>query len=304
MLDSSTLPARADDGAPTLERPDPSRRDLSVDAAACGVVTAYAVRSVAIVGSRCEQMGEDLPMASFESVAGEYDVGRPGYPPGVYDTLGPLEGLVVLDVGAGTGIATSELPAREPAMVVAVDPGKVLLDRAAVRTPSLRAVQADGVALPVRDGVIDLVCFAQSWHWVDEATRVGEAHRVLGPKGRWAGWWSHARADGEDWFDTYWSTIERPAAGTHRGQRDTDWGATVVGSDLFALDVLETVPWLREITVDLWMTDQLSHSYVVALSPPDRDRLTGTLRGILDERFGDGTMAVRYETWLWIARRT
>lgn len=243
-------------------------------------------------------------MASFESVAGEYDVGRPGYPPGVYDALGPLEGLVVLDVGAGTGIATRELLARDPATVVAVDLGRVLLDRAAVRTPSLLAVQADGVVLPVRDGVIDLVCFAQSWHWLDEVTRVGEAHRVLTPQGRWAAWWSHARADGEDWFDTYWSAIERSCGGTHRGQRDTDWGATVVGWGGFELDTFEPVPWLREITVDLWMTDQLSHSYVAALSPRDRDRLTRTLRGILDEQFSDGTMAVRYETWLWIATRT
>ncbi|MET0902850.1 MAG: class I SAM-dependent methyltransferase [Acidimicrobiales bacterium] len=245
--------------------------------------------------------GEEV--ASFESVAGEYDAGRPGYPPGVYDALGSLGGLVVLDVGAGTGIATRELLSRDAAMVVAVDPGGVLLDRAVARTRSLPAVQADGAVLPVRDGVIDLVCFAQAWHWLDASTRVSEAHRVLSPRGRWAGWWSHARADGEDWFDAYWSAIEQACRGTHRRQRDTDWGATVAESGLFTLEVFEEVPWLREITVDLWMIDQLSHSYVVALSPADRDRLTGTLRGILDQRFRDGTMAVRYETWLWIAAR-
>ena len=59
-------------------------------------------------------------MASFESVADEYDTGRPGYPDGVFDALGPVAGLATLDVGAGTGIATRALIARG-ARVVAGD---------------------------------------------------------------------------------------------------------------------------------------------------------------------------------------
>jgi hypothetical protein len=49
------------------------------------------------------------------------------------------------------------------------------------------------------------------------------------------------------------------------------------------------------------MTDQASHSYVVGLPAGPRAELLGELRAILDEQFPDGTMSVRYETWLWIA---
>jgi SAM-dependent methyltransferase len=164
-------------------------------------------------------------VASFEAVADEYDAARPSYPVEVFDALGPLDGLRVLDVGAGTGIATRALIARQ-AKVVAVDPGREVLRRATARTAGLAAVAGDGAVLPVRSGAIDLVCFAQAWHWLDESSRVAEAHRVLCPGGRWAGWWSHARADGDQWFDRYWAAIERACGGTHRDQRDTDWDET------------------------------------------------------------------------------
>jgi SAM-dependent methyltransferase len=242
-------------------------------------------------------------VASFENVADEYDAARPSYPSGVYDAHGHLKGLVVLDVGAGTGIATRQLSARG-ALVIAVDPGGGVLARAAARTPGLRAVVADGAVLPIQDGVADLICFAQAWHWLDASTRSVEAHRVLRDRGRWAGWWSHARADDKNWFDAYWSIIERTCPGTHRGQRDIDWGATVADSGLFDLDDRVVVPWMREISVDAWMTDQTSHSYVAALTHSDRDRLCRSLRRVLDESFPDGTMTVRYETWLWTGTKT
>lgn len=241
-------------------------------------------------------------MASFETVADEYDAARPSYPTEIYDALGLLDGVRVLDVGAGTGIATRALLARGAA-VVAVDPGPEVLRRARARTADLDAVVGDGAVLPIRSGSVDLITFAQAWHWLDPSTRVGEMHRVLRPGGRWAGWWSHARADGEAWFDAYWEAIERTCAGTGRGQRDIDWGATIAGGDLFEVGERITVPWTREVSIEDWLTDQSSHSYVIALSDAERARLLDDLRTILQGRFDDGTMHVPYETWLWVARR-
>ena len=87
-------------------------------------------------------------MASFESVVDEYDTARPEYPDQLFDALGPLTGLVTLDAGAGTGIATRALIARR-AEVIAVDTGHAVLGRAVARTSGLHAVIADGAALPV-----------------------------------------------------------------------------------------------------------------------------------------------------------
>ncbi|MDZ7677978.1 MAG: class I SAM-dependent methyltransferase [Acidimicrobiales bacterium] len=243
-----------------------------------------------------------LGMVSFDTVADEYDAARPSYPPALFDALGDLDGLRVLDIGAGTGIATRDLLDRG-ASVIAVDTGAEVLRRAVTRSPDLPAVVADGAVLSVRAGSIDLACFAQAWHWLDPATRVAEMHRVLRPSGRWAGWWSHARADDEAWFDQYWSTIERSCPGTHRDQRDTDWGATLADAELFDVEARRDLAWTRTITTDDWMADQASHSYVIGLDAAARAQLLGELRAIVAASFPAGTMSVRYETWLWIATR-
>lgn len=100
-------------------------------------------------------------MASFESVAQEYDSARPSYPSGVFDALGALTGVRVLDIGAGTGIATRQLLDRG-AKVIAVDRGREVLARAVAHTAALPAVVADGASLPFSDASVDLVCFAQA----------------------------------------------------------------------------------------------------------------------------------------------
>lgn len=242
-------------------------------------------------------------MASFDHVVDPYDRARPGYPAGVFDAIEPLAGCRVLDGGAGTGIATRALEARG-AVVTAVDIGAQLLTRARHHSPGLCAVVADGARLPFATGSFDLVCFAQAWHWLDPSTRCQEMHRVLVRGGRWSGWWSHARADAEDWFGRYWSEIESACVGAYRGQRDTDWGRAVGESGLFDVQPRITVAWRRRVDVETWMTDLSSHSYIAALPSPDRAQLRATLQSIIDGRFPDGTMDVPYETWLWTATAT
>ena len=241
-------------------------------------------------------------MVSFDPVADEYESGRPDHPAGVYDGLEPLAGRLVLEGGAGTGISTRRLVERG-AVVVPFDIGSGLLHRAAARTPGLRAVVADGAVAPFRDACADLVCFGQAWHWLDPERRGQEAARVLRAGGRWAGWWSHARADDEAWFDAYWRLVERACGGTHRDQRDIDWGATVAATGLFVVANRVTVPWTRQATVDTWMTDQASHSYVMSLPAGPRAALLAALREIVEEAFPDGQMRVPYETWLWVAEK-
>ncbi len=242
-------------------------------------------------------------MASFEKVADEYDEGRPRYPVGVFDALGSVSGLSVLDAGAGTGIATRQLWERG-AHVVALDPGREVLARACRHMPELAAAVADGAAMPFREAVFDLVCFAQSWHWVNRATRCAEVHRVLREGGRWAGWWSHARADGTSWFDTHWSLIETACPGTNRSQRDIDWGESIAVSGLFDVAERVVVSCVRTLSVDAWLTDQSSHSYVAHLPTTNREWLMRDLRSTLLDEFPSGEMSVPYETWVWVARRS
>jgi SAM-dependent methyltransferase len=238
-------------------------------------------------------------MVSFDRVVDEYAAGRPTYPDAVFDALEPLAGRLVLEGGAGTGIGTRSLIARG-AVVVPFDIGGAVLRKSRETTPGLPAVLADGSRLPFRRGRADLVCFAQSWHWLDRASRIDEAARVLRPGGRWAGWWSHARADGEAWFDRYWDLIEERCPGVVRSRRDADEGEELAASGLFDVEERRIVPWVRRLDVDTWLLDDRSRSFVMSMTEEHRDTLVREIRALLDRHFPDGQMSVPYQTWLWV----
>lgn len=237
----------------------------------------------------------------FDGVVDEYDAARPGYPEALFDALGPLEGALVVEGGCGTGIATRRLIERG-ARVVGVEVGPKMLRRAIERSPGLLALQGDAARLPIFEHCADLLCFAQSWHWVDERVRVQEAHRVLHPGGRWTAWWSHARDDGEPWFDAYWDTIEQACPGTLRCQRDINWAEDLAQSGLFSVEGPNVFPWVREVEIEAWLTDHRSQSNIATLDEVEQVRLLAHLRALLQQQFPDGIARVRYETRLWIGR--
>jgi SAM-dependent methyltransferase len=240
-------------------------------------------------------------MFSFDAVADEYDAGRPDHPEALFDELEPLAGARVLEGGAGTGIATRALLLRG-ARVFPFDVGAGVLRKAIQRSPGLPAVVADGTVLPFRDRSADLICFAQSWHWLDEQQGWEESARVLRAEGRWAAWWSLAFAEGEDWFDAYWGAVEA-ATVARREQRGFDTGESVRRSGLFEVSARVVVPWVRDVSVERWLIEESSKSFIAALSEPDRGSLLREIERIAHDGFPSGEMRIPYETRLWTATK-
>ena len=109
------------------------------------------------------------------------------------ELLSRLEGLpitptVVLDLGAGTGMATEPLKRRyRKAQVIAIDLAEGMLRETRWRSRfwrPLRCVAADAARLPLRDASVDLIFTNLMLQWCDplDAT-LAEIGRVLKPGG-------------------------------------------------------------------------------------------------------------------------
>ena len=130
-----------------------------------------------------------------QSVA--YERARPEYPPGAVAWLAG-DASDIADVGAGTGKLTRALVALGGRRVVAVDPDPAMLAVLRTLLPDVPIHLGAGEQLPLPDASMDLVTFAQSWHWVDAERGSAEVARVLRPGGAIGLVWN-TRDESVDW---------------------------------------------------------------------------------------------------------
>ncbi|WP_406199873.1 methyltransferase domain-containing protein [Kitasatospora sp. NBC_01560] len=241
---------------------------------------------------------------SFGAVAAEYEQGRPGYPDALFDELErlagrSLKGARVLDVGAGTGIATRLLAARG-AEVVAVEPSPGMGAQFLASSPGIPLVRGTGDELPFHDRSADLVTYAQAFHWTHPERAIPEAVRVLRPGGAVATWWN-VKDETVPWVRALGERMAAALPGRYHG-----YGRIDRHTGHFAPAGLEVssalLRWEREITVDLLIKDLTSRSYLASLDPGPRAALLADERAALLAEFPDGRLTEPYVLSLTVAR--
>ncbi|HMA47789.1 MAG TPA: methyltransferase domain-containing protein, partial [Frankiaceae bacterium] len=235
-----------------------------------------------------------------------YDAARPSYPDQTYADLArlarPLAGADVIEVGAGTGIATRQLLARG-ARVIALDLGAAMLARLRDRTPGVAGVLlGDGEAMPFAAGVADLVCCAQAWHWLDLPRATAEAMRVLRRGGALAVWWNDVDAAGERWWRDQQRRIEAGNPGFSVGYRRRDWAAELRATGLVGEVTTAVGRWARALPLPEYETWLRSKSYVAALGERLADFLAQERASLL-RAFPDGVVVEPFRTLLVVARK-
>lgn len=142
-------------------------------------------------------MVEKLVQGDFTDLAESYSRYREGYAISVRDAIlglcaGPPDTLDVADVGAGTGIWTRLLAARNPRSLTAVEPNDAMRAKGAEDSAGYRiswrpgSAEASGLA----DESTDLLTMASSFHWADFDRATAEFRRVLRPGGVFAALWN------------------------------------------------------------------------------------------------------------------
>ena len=136
--------------------------------------------------------GQDI----FGIDATGYHAGRIGYPDALYDALwARCDGQPdVLEIGAGTGLATEAVLDRSPRSLTVIEPSASLVAFTAerLRAPQLRFVVG---SFPDADltGPFDLAVCAAAFHWLEPQPALARVRRLLRPDGLWAMWWNGYR---------------------------------------------------------------------------------------------------------------
>ncbi|MGQ4419522.1 class I SAM-dependent methyltransferase [Streptomyces sp. SAS_269] len=256
--------------------------------------------------SHTAEPSRGLRAHSFNAAAAQYAANRPSYPPALLDTVEelagrPLSGARVVDVGAGTGIATALLRARG-ADVLAVEPGEGMAAEFRRSLPDVPVVRGNGNALPVADAHADLLTYAQAWHWTDPARAVPEALRVLRPGGTLAQWWNTDAVDVE-WIAASaertgrFFGVDIPAEKRGAGDRAQ---ADPTGRLRFTR---RDIRWSRRVPLDTHLANIGSHSAFLVAPAERRDAFLEEERGHLLKVFPDGVVEETYDVLLLVATK-
>jgi len=131
--------------------------------------------------------------AAFAGAAAVYDQGRAPFGPETVAALGLPAGGRVLDLAAGTGLASRALVAAA-FEVVAVEPLAEMRARLATAAPAVEVLDGWAEEIPLPDGSVDAVVISDAFHWFDAPRAVAEIARVARPGAtvalvwRWTDW--------------------------------------------------------------------------------------------------------------------
>ncbi|MEV7340336.1 class I SAM-dependent methyltransferase [Streptomyces sp. NPDC093544] len=269
---------------------------------------------------------------SFNAAAAQYAANRPSYPPTLFDAIEnlahrPLTGARVVDVGAGTGIATALLKARG-ANVVAVEPGEGMAAEFRRTLPDTPVIRGNGNALPLATASADFVTYAQSWHWTDPAHAIPEAFRILRPDGGALALWWNTEALDIPWIEAAANRVERffglDAVVTKNGS-GAKAAAALSTTALSTTTLATTAPtttgtaptptaplhidrhqvrWSRRVPLDTHLANIGSHSAFLVLGEEGTNAFLTEERAHLLATFPDGVVEEVYDVELIVATRS
>ena len=250
----------------------------------------------------------DDSVQRFSNRVDSYARHRPSYPPEVIACLqreaGLAAGMVIADIGSGTGILTRLLLANGNT-VYAVEPNagmREIAERDLGGMANFHSIdgRSDATALPDRS--VDLVTAAQAFHWFEPQATRAEFRRILRPPGTVALIWNDRRAV-TPFMQAYEQLLDR--YGTDYKQVDHKYVADGPALERFFAPRgfrLFSFPNFQALDVEGLVGRLASTSYVPAPGETGYAALLAQALALFEEYAEGGQVRIEYETQVYLGK--
>jgi ubiquinone/menaquinone biosynthesis C-methylase UbiE len=249
----------------------------------------------------------DQAAVGFDRAGGDYERGRPGYPPAAVAAivseldLGP--GSVVVDLAAGTGKLTRSLTGLG-ARLIAVEPVAGMREQLARTTPGVQVLDGTAEQIPLSDAAVDAVIVAQAFHWFDAAAAAAEIHRVLRPGRGLAVTWN-SWDESVPWVAEMQEIVHEHAGDAPR-QAHSSWQRELETGGLFSGFAQTSYANLYQGDRDTVVARVASTSYIAALDQSSHQEVLRRVQAVLDahpQTRDRQRIEMPYTTQLLVCRR-
>ncbi|MDP9165815.1 MAG: methyltransferase domain-containing protein [Actinomycetota bacterium] len=247
------------------------------------------------------------PFDVGQETATNYANARPYYHPralrAALEPAGRVSASAVgVDVGCGTGLSTRAL-AEIVGRVVGLDPSPHML-AAASAAAGVRFAVAKAEALPLRDGVADVITCAASMHWFGPAA-FDELARVAAPRAVLAVYsdFFTGEVGGLPAFGTWLETVYLPRLPTpQRREHYNDELLARAGFKLVAESEAQYEVLMTRLRLRRYLMTQSNATMAVQAGQSDAE-LSGWVDAELAPLLGDGEWPVNFAYRTWTATR-
>lgn len=244
----------------------------------------------------------------YETGAGVYVEGRPGYPleAGAWlrEVVGVGPGRRTLEVGAGTGKFMPLLQACGGDLV-AVEPIAAMREELTRAYPAVEVLAGSADAIPLPDASVDAVVCAQAFHWFATAAAVQEMRRVLAPGGVLGLIWN-GRDESVPWVAAL-SDITNAYEGDTPRYRTGAWRQAFPAPGFAILGECHAHNAHIGGPEQVLVKRTLSVSFIAALPPDQRQAVERDVRALIartPELANRSEIAFPYETSMFAWRKT
>ncbi|MCT1616229.1 class I SAM-dependent methyltransferase [Kocuria marina] len=245
----------------------------------------------------------------FDGLAEEYDQSRPRYPEELWDVLTQRlprrdKRFVMVDAGAGTGIALEGLLPRIPAdsQVTAIDISSDMVRVGATKFPQVEWITTEAEPFLEGSDGLDLVVVAQAYQWMDRSRFTSAAYSALRSGGLVAIIQNNRDFEGSDFLDAYETLLEIMSPGYSRGYRSFDIRAELENIFEPGKTGLDVATWERPMSVGDFVEMSSSSTQVqraIAAYPGFLEEV----RNLAEQYAREGSINIVYRSELYTAEK-